>query len=171
MQSSPNTDFEYCPQCAGRLNRRGVKAGEPPRLVCVSCRFILYENPNVAAGTICRLEGGIVLLKRGIEPGYGKWVFPGGFIDRGESVEDGAVRETREEVNLEVRIESLLNVYSYPHHPIVVIVYTAEIMGGDLKAGDESLEVSLFSPRKIPWNNLAFPSTHEALSEYIKKYP
>lgn len=136
-------------------------------MICDACRFVLYENPKVAAGTLCEIDGGIVLLKRGIEPGYGKWVFPGGFVDRGEAVEAGAVRETKEEVNLDVRITDLLNVYSYPSHPVVVIVYTAEVIGGALKASDETLDVGQFSPDAIPWGALAFPSTREALTEYV----
>ena len=163
------SDFAYCPRCAGPLKRRIVKAGEPKRLQCGACGFIFYENPKVAAGTICRIDGRVVLLKRGIEPGYGKWVFPGGFIDRGEAVEAGAVRETKEEVNLDVRIERLLNVYSVADHPIVVIVYTAEVLGGELKACDEALDVGLFSPDEIPWDALAFPSTQSALGHYIER--
>ncbi len=163
------TDFSYCPRCAGPLLRRILKATEPRRLVCESCGFILYENPKVAAATISRIDGRLVLLKRGIEPGYGKWVFPGGFVDRGESVEAGAIRETKEEVNLDVRIEGLLNVYSYPEHPIVVIVYMAEVLGGNLKASDESIDVGLFAPDAIPWDGLAFRTTREAIGHYLER--
>jgi mutator protein MutT len=144
-----------------------VKSGEPERLVCESCRFVFYLDSKVAVGTIATLGGEIVLLRRGIEPAYGKWVFPGGFVDRGETVEAAAVRETREEVNLEVGIRKLLNVYSYPGRPIIVIVFLAEVLGGHLKAADESLEVGTFSPRDIPWEDLAFPSTRDALREFV----
>ena len=122
------------------------------------------------AGTIFMLDGGIVLLKRGVEPALGKWVFPGGYVDRGESVRDAAVRETKEESQLEVKLGSLLNVYTYPRSPNVVIVYTAEVVGGELAAADESLEARIFAPNELPWGDLAFESTNEALKDYLNLY-
>jgi len=116
------------------------------------------------------LNGGVVLLRRGVEPALGKWVFPGGYVDRGESVEQAALRETREESQLEVVIGSLLNVYSYPQSPNVIIVYAAQIIGGALAAADESLEAATFLPQTIPWQELAFDSTRDALKDYIKLY-
>jgi mutator protein MutT len=145
-----------------------VKGGEPERLVCGACRFVFYVDPKVAAGAICVVDGGIVLLRRGIDPGYGKWVFPGGYVDRGETVEEACVREAREEVNLEIRIERLLNVYSYAGRPVIVIVYVTRATGGQLRAGDEALEVGTFAPHEIPWDALAFPSTRDALRDYGK---
>jgi ADP-ribose pyrophosphatase YjhB (NUDIX family) len=135
--------------------------------VCDACAFIFYDDPKVAACTIPIVDGRIVLLKRGIEPSYGKWVFPGGFLDRGERVEEAARRETWEEVNLRVEITRLLNVYSYPGYAVVVVVYLADVVGGQLQAMDETLEVQTFSPAEIPWDELAFPSTRDALREYL----
>jgi mutator protein MutT len=135
--------------------------------VCEGCKFVFYLDSKVAVGTIATIDGKIVLLRRGIEPAYGKWVFPGGFVDRGETVEAAAVRETREEVNLDVKVQKLLNVYSYPGRPIIVIVYVARVLGGDLRAADESLEVETFAPGNIPWEDLAFPSTRDALREFL----
>jgi ADP-ribose pyrophosphatase YjhB (NUDIX family) len=110
-------------------------------------------------------------LQRGIEPGYGKWVFPGGYVDRGETVPEAAVREAREEANLEVCLTSLLGVYSYEHSPVIIIVYVAEVTGGELKAADEAIDARLFAPEEIPWAELAFPSTFEALSQYVRELP
>lgn len=160
--------YRFCPKCADRLERRVLKANEPTRLVCTGCGFVFYLDSKVAAGTIPLMDGRIVLLRRAIEPGYGKWVFPGGFVDRGETVEAAAVRETLEEVNLKVRPLRLLNVYSYPGRPVIVIVYTAEVLGGKLRAGDEALEVATFAPDAIPWDKLAFPSTRDALGDLLK---
>lgn len=160
-------DHEFCPRCGGRVARRMLKATEPARLVCGRCAFIVYDDPKVAACTIPILDDGIVLLKRGIEPGYGKWVFPGGFLDRGERVQDAAVRETREEVNLRVDVTRLLNVYSYPGYPVVVIVYLARVLDGALQARDETLEVATFARPDIPWGELAFPSTKDALMDFF----
>ena len=120
------------------------------------------------AGTIFMLDGGIALLKRGVEPALGKWVFPGGYVDRGESVREAAVRETKEESQLEVKLGPLLNVYTYPRSPNVIIVYTAEVISGKLAAADESLEARIFTPNEIPWDDLAFESTRDALKDYIK---
>jgi ADP-ribose pyrophosphatase YjhB (NUDIX family) len=160
-------EFRFCPRCGGTLSRQQLKPIEPARLVCGDCTFIFYDDPKVAACTIPILDGKIVLLKRGIEPSYGKWVFPGGFLDRGERVEEAAIRETREEVNLKVEVTQLLNVYSYPGYPVVVVVYMAEVVGGQLQAMDETLEVRTFSSDEVPWDELAFPSTRDALADYL----
>jgi len=135
--------------------------------VCEACAFVFYLDPKVAVGAICRSGGGIILLRRSIEPGYGKWVFPGGYVDRGETLEGAARREALEEVNAEIRIERLLNVYSYEGGPVIVIVYAAEMVGGALRGGDEALEVKVVPPDGIPWDDLAFRSTREALRDYM----
>jgi len=147
-----------------------LKPTEPERLVCTVCGFVFFLDPKVAAGPLFTIEGKIPLLQRSIEPSYGKWVFPGGFVDRGEAVQDAAVRETREEAHLEVRLVSLLNVYSYSGSPVVLVVYAAEVIGGKLEAGDECLDVRLFAPEDIPWQELAFPSTREAVREYVDRF-
>src|SRR6185503_2654090 len=102
-------EYSFCPKCGGSLESRLLKTSEPSRLVCKQCHFVFFLDPKVAACTIIRQPGGIVLLQRAIEPGYGKWVFPGGYVDRGETVADAAVREAKEEVNLEVQLVSLLS--------------------------------------------------------------
>jgi ADP-ribose pyrophosphatase YjhB (NUDIX family) len=162
-----SAEFRFCPKCGGALTRRRLKASEPARRVCGACTFIFYDDPKVAACTIPVLDNKIVLLKRGIEPSYGKWVFPGGFLDLGEQVEDAAIRETWEEVNLQVEVTRLLNVYSYPGYPVIVVVYLARVVGGQLQAMDETLEVQTFAPAEVPWDELAFPSTRDALTEYV----
>lgn len=161
-------NYTFCPKCGGALGQRSIKSSEPDRLVCLTCRFVFFLDPKVAVGTIISHDGAIVMVKRAIEPAYGKWVFPGGFVDRGERVEEAAIREAREESCLEVRISRLLNVYSYADHPVIIIVYVAEIIGGQAEAGDETLEVGLFKPTELPWNDLAFPSTSQALHEYLE---
>ena len=162
--------FRFCPRCAGALKPRVLKSNEPERLVCEKCSFIFYQDPKVVAGAICTVDGGVVLLRRGIEPAMGKWVFPGGYVDRGESTAEAAVRETREESGLEVVTRSLLGVYSYSGSPNVIIVYVAEVAGGALTAGDESTEAGTFPLSRIPWDDLAFPSTVEALKDFGRLY-
>lgn len=163
-------EYRFCPRCGGDLEKRLVKATEPKRLVCQACSFIFYQDPKVVAGTIFTLKRRIVLLRRGVEPAQGKWVFPGGYVDRGESVTDAAVRETKEESCLDVEIASLLNVYSYARSPNIIVVYAAQVIGGELRAADESVEAKTFEPSEIPWQDLAFESTKDALGDYIRLY-
>jgi ADP-ribose pyrophosphatase YjhB (NUDIX family) len=160
--------FRFCPLCGGQFESRLLKAGEPERLVCTRCGFVFYLDPKVAVGTIIRDDAGdLVLVRRAIEPGYGKWVFPGGFVDRGEEVQVAAIREAREETGLEIRLDRLINVYSYSGRVPVIIVYAATMTGGCLGCDEESLEARFFAPDAIPWDELAFRSTHEALREFL----
>ncbi len=165
-----HVEYCYCPRCGGDLEKRKLKAIEPARLVCQRCSFIFYLDPKVIAGTIFTIDGGIALLRRGVEPAINKWVFPGGYVDRGESVRDAAIRETQEEANVEVRLRGLLDVYSYPRSPNVIVVYAAEVIGGELKACDESVEARAFTPADIPWEELGFDSTKDALQDYMRLY-
>ncbi len=160
--------YRFCPVCSGTLERRLIKAGEPERLVCPDCDFVFYFDPKVAVGAIIDAgDSRLVLIQRSIEPGYGKWVFPGGYVDRGEVVEEAAVREAREECGLDIRVDGLVGVYSYAGRTPIIIVYAASILGGTLTAADECLDARLFVPSTIPWRDLAFPSTHEALEDYL----
>jgi len=170
MMHHEERPYSYCPLCGGDLDLRSLKPSEPDRLVCNRCGFVFYQDPKVAVGTIIRShDDHLVLVRRAIEPGYGKWVFPGGFVDRGEAVLAAAVREAREEAGLHIRIDHLLNVYSYPGLAPVIIVYVATMTGGTLVCDDEGLEVRLFAPDAIPWDELAFRSTHDALREFLRK--
>jgi 8-oxo-dGTP diphosphatase len=160
--------FRFCPVCGGALEARLLKAGEPERLVCTACGFVFYLDPKVAVGTIISdSDNRVVLVRRAIEPGYGKWVFPGGYVDRGEEVEVAAIREAREEAGLDVRIDRLINVYSYEGRTPVVIVYAATMTGGCLACDDEGLEAGWFTADEIPWTELAFTSTHQGLTEFF----
>ncbi len=161
--------FHYCPVCGGELNTVTLKKSEPARQVCSRCRFVFYLDPKVVACTLVDVQGKIVLLKRSIEPQRGHWVMPGGYVDRGEEVTAAAIRETREECGLDIRIQDLLGVYSYPGNTQVVVVYTAKSIAGQLLAGDETAEAGLFHPDEIPWDRLAFQSTTDALRDYFKR--
>lgn len=158
--------IRFCPLCGGALVRQRVLLDSKEQAVCSACGFVFYLNPKIAACTIPRVDGGAVLLRRAIGPSYGLWTFPGGFVDIGETLEDAAVRETLEEVNLQVKIDRLLNVYSYPESAVVVVVYLADVVGGELRAGIEALEVRTFRPHEIPWEALAFESTAQALRQW-----
>lgn len=161
--------WRFCPSCGGRLESRVLKPSEPERPVCTACGHVVYLDPKVAVGTIIRTDDErLVLVRRAIEPGYGLWVFPGGYVDRGEEVTAAAIREAREESGLHVRIDSLVNIYSYGGRSPIIIVYAATALGGELAADDECLEAGLFHSSEIPWDTLAFRSTSEALRDYFK---
>jgi ADP-ribose pyrophosphatase YjhB (NUDIX family) len=160
--------FRFCPVCGGGLELRLLKAGEPERLVCTACGFVFYLDPKLAVGAIIADDRNrVVLVRRAIEPGYGKWVFPGGYVDRGEEVEAAAIREAREEAGLDIRIDRLINIYSYAGRTPVIVVYAATMTGGCLGCDDEGLEARFFEVSEIPWDELAFRSTEEALREFF----
>ncbi len=160
--------FRFCPTCGGPLAPRSLKAGDPDRLVCGRCGFVFYLDPKVAVGTIIADGNGrVVLVKRAIEPGYGKWVFPGGYVDRGEPVEVAALREAREECGLIVRLDGLVDIYSYKGRTPVILVYAATYVSGELQVDDEGLEARWFVQGEMPWDELAFKSTYEGFRDYF----
>jgi len=161
-------DFRFCPVCGQALDKRLLKAGDPERLVCASCGYVHYLDPKVAVGTIIHNgDGRIVMVRRAIEPGFGLWVFPGGYVDRGETPQSAARREAREECGLDVRLDALVNVYAYTGRTPIIIVYAATTLGGTLCTDDECSEAALFGEADVPWNELAFPSTRDALRDYF----
>ena len=161
-------EYRFCPRCGNPLDSRVIKAGEPPRLVCRACAFVFFLDPKIATGVVFSYDGGILLAQRAIHPGYGKWVFPGGYVDRGETLEAAALREVREESGLVVRLTRLLGAYSFPDNPVIVLAYAGDVTGGALKIDEESLAVRSFPPAEIPWGQLAFPSTVQALRDYLR---
>jgi ADP-ribose pyrophosphatase YjhB (NUDIX family) len=158
----------YCPCCGGPLEERYIEAEQHTRKICSVCGFIFYLNPKVVAAAVPRQGDSIWLVRRSVEPAAGHWTFPGGYLDLGERVPDAAIRETYEETLLNVRLDGLLNIYSYDNARIVLIVYRATVIGGIAGVTAESQEVRAFRLDAIPWADLAFPSTREALADYLQ---
>ena len=162
-------EYRFCPRCGSRLEARLLKEGEPERLVCGSCSFVFYLGPKLVAGAIIELDGGIVLIKRAIEPGYGKWTFPGGFVERGEVAEAAAEREALEEAGVEIEVTGIVGLYSYEGQIPAIAVFAARVTGGEPAPLDETLDVRNFSPGALPWSEMAFPSTEQALKDYLRR--
>lgn len=160
----------FCSRCGGHLQVQWVEEEGRERPVCQACGFIVYMNPKVVVGAIPVQDGRVLLLRRRIEPARGKWSFPAGYVELGESLDEAAIRETQEEVALEIGELSLLNVYSYRESPVVTVVYVSPIVGGEPHAGTEAEEVAFFSPEEVPWDELAFRSTREALEEWARRF-
>ena len=144
-----------------------MKEGDPERLVCGNCGFVFYLGPKLVAGALFELDGGIVLVERDIEPGYGKWTFPGGFVERGEKAEAAAEREVLEETGLRVRVSGIVGLYSYAGQIPAIAVFRADVTGGEPLPLDETMDVKSFSRDVLPWADLAFTSTEQALRDYL----
>ena len=163
-------EYRFCARCAGRLRSRILKEGDPERLVCEACGFVFYLGPKLVAGAIVDLEGGIVLIQRAIEPGYGMWTFPGGFVERGEVAEAAAARETLEETGLEIETTGIVGLYTYEGQIPAIAVFSARVTGGEPVPLDETLDVRAFPRDGLPWSEMAFPSTEHALKDYLRGF-
>ena len=162
-------EYSFCPRCGGHLEGRTIKEGEPERLVCGRCDFVFYLGPKLVAGAIAELDGGIVLIQRSIEPGYGKWTFPGGFVERGEIAETAAARETLEETGLMIETTGVVGLYTYEDQIPAIAVFSARVTGGEPTPLDETLAVKSFPRDELPWSDMAFPSTEQALKDYLRR--
>jgi ADP-ribose pyrophosphatase YjhB (NUDIX family) len=159
----------YCQLCGRDLVERFIADEKRMRLQCEGCGFVHYLNPRVVAAIVVSHGGRVLLQQRAVEPRAGYWTFPGGFLEVGESAEEGAARETLEEVGLDVH-PSLLGVYSRPHVGIVLVAYAGEAATDAAIVGDaESLQVRWFEPAEIPWAELAFETTEAALRDWIAR--
>src|SRR5919199_1193634 len=149
-------EYRFCPRCAGHLEPRLLKEGEPERLVWAECGFVFYLGPKLVVGAI-------------IEPGYGKWTFPGGFVERGEVAEVAAGREALEEAGVEIEVTGIVGLYTYEEQIPAIAVFAARAIGGAPTPLDETLEVRRFPPDELPWSEMAFPSTEQALKDYLAR--
>jgi len=159
--------MNYCLLCGSPLVESAVPTENRPRLLCANCGYIHYINPKIVSGTLPVQANRVWLLPRGIEPRLGYWTYPAGFQEIDESSEQAAVRETLEELGCQVEVTGLFGVYSRPGAP-VNLVYLARLVEGSSPptTTDEALEVRALAPNEIPWDDLAFMSTHEVLHDW-----
>lgn len=140
-----------------------------PRAVCDHCDFIAYKNPKNLVGVVAESDDGkILLVRRNTEPRKGYWDLPRGYLENGESTEEGARREAREEAGADMKIDALLGVYEVPAAGIVSLIYRARLTSTELHPGHEASEAKLFALEEIPWKELAFPHIQPALAFHAK---
>ena len=162
--------LNYCTRCGAPLRLTQVEDEERERLLCTDCGYIAYVNPRLVVSTIPVTDAGeVVLLRRGLEPGRGNWAQPGGFLEIDETVHEGAVRETLEEIGLVVEPGEIIGLYSRPEAAVVVLVFEARIASGEARTSPEALEVRAFLPEAIPWQEIAFRTTTWALRDWLRR--
>jgi len=139
-----------------------------PRHICAVCGTVFYDNPKIVAGCIPVWEEQILLCKRAIEPRYGLWTLPAGFMENGETASEAAARETWEEAVTQVDISDLFVVFNLPQINQVYMMFLANLSTCDFSPGDESLECKLYYENEIPWPELAFPTITHTLKFYFR---
>ena len=155
-------EARFCPRCGAPAT-----VDYPRSISCATCGYGAYYNPKPVACAIPVDAGGrLLLLRRGFEPGKDLWTFPGGFVDLGESVEQAAKREVREELRIEIELGGLVGVYSRAIDRVMLVVYAATALG-DPQPTPEAPEIAAFAPADIPWDRLAFWSTERALKDFL----
>ncbi len=160
--------MKYCSNCGAELSYKIPAGDNRRRYVCGACKIIHYQNPKIVAGCIPEWEDKILLCRRAIEPRYGLWTVPAGFMENGETVVQAAARETREETHAEVEITSLYSVFSLPHISQVYMFFRGRLRTLNFGRSAESLEVRLFGEEDIPWDALAFRVVDETLQHYFR---
>ncbi|NIR48338.1 NUDIX hydrolase [candidate division KSB1 bacterium] len=159
--------MNYCNNCGSKIKFGEVPGESLPRYFCDQCHTIHYENPNMIVGCLPRWGDRVLLCKRAIEPRKDKWTLPAGFLENGENVEDGALRETLEEANADVDIVRLFSVYSLPHVGQVYLMFLADLRNLNFSTGLESSDVRLFTKNQIPWDQIAFTAIKFTLEKFF----
>lgn len=159
--------MKFCSGCGTTVAKKIPEGDNRHRWICESCNIVHYQNPKIVVGCVPEREGKILLCKRAIEPRYGFWTAPAGFMELGESIAEGAARETLEEACAEVEIGRLFASVDVVYAGQLHLFFTAKLLG-DFAAGDESLDVELFEIADIPWDELAFTSNRFALEKYVE---
>jgi len=161
--------MKFCSQCGSDVEHKIPEDDNRPRYVCVKCDIIHYQNPNIVAGTIPLNGEKVLLCRRAIEPRYGFWTLPAGFMENQETTTEAAIRETWEEAEAKVEINALYSVINVPQIDQVHMFFLANMLDDKFGAGPESLETQLFSEDEIPWDELAFPTVKKTLKLFFEE--
>jgi ADP-ribose pyrophosphatase YjhB (NUDIX family) len=160
----------FCSRCGGELTFGQIEGEERDRLACPSCGFVFYVNPRLVVTTLpITKRGEVMLIRRGIAPGYDMWAQPGGFLEIDETVREAAVRETLEETGLQIEPLEIIGLYSRVQAAVVVVAYEARIVGGEPRVTHESLETRPFEPEAIPWPQIAFETSVLAIRDWVAR--
>jgi len=161
---------KFCSNCGSSDISLSIPKGDNRmRYVCANCGTIHYQNPKMVVGCLPVWEGKILLCRRAIEPRKGYWNLPAGYLENGETVEDGALRETREEAGIHVELGRLHLLYNLPHINQVYLFFLAKMTSPHIDIGEETLEAQLFEPGDIPFAEMAFPSSTYAINKYLEQ--
>jgi ADP-ribose pyrophosphatase YjhB (NUDIX family) len=160
----------FCPACGKPVESRLLENDHRPRLVCPD-GHVTWRNPRVVVNAVPVRAGRVYLARRDIEPGRGRWGCPGGFLEVGESAQEGARREAEEETELRIEVGRLIGVYSRPSAAIVTVFFEADVVGGEPAPAAETSEVRDFGPDEIPWDELAFTTVESALRDWVASRP
>lgn len=160
--------MNFCSSCGSQVILMPITGDDRNRHYCHNCDTIHYQNPKLVVGCLAVWEEKVLLCKRSIEPRYGYWNLPSGYLELGETAEEGAVRETREEANADVELAGPHTIYSLPHISQVYMHFLAHLVNGEYSVGDETLEAGLFAEDEIPWQDIAFSSSEFALTKYFE---
>jgi ADP-ribose pyrophosphatase YjhB (NUDIX family) len=164
--------MKFCSTCgSARIEWKVPEGDNMPRYVCEDCQTIHYQNPKIVTGCLPEWEDKILLCKRAIEPRYGLWTLPAGFMENSETITQAAVRETWEEAQAKVENVKLYVIISLPYINQVYMMFKASMATPEFAAGVESLEVDLFTQQQIPWDQLAFPVIKKTLEYYYADRP
>ena len=168
MSTSPST-FKFCKNCGTAVELRLPDDGDSRvRAVCPSCETVHYENPLNVVGTLPIWGDKVLLCKRNIEPRLGKWTLPAGFLEMGETLQEGASRETVEEAGAEFELENLFSIMSVARVGQIHIFYKARLISDKFNPGYETMEAKLFEEAEIPWEEIAFKTVKETLKNYFE---
>ena len=159
--------MKFCSECGGTTETLIPEGDSRLRAVCSACKINHYINPKMVLGTIPAWGDQVLLCRRAIEPRYGLWTLPAGFMEVEESTANGAMRETMEEAGARIELGSLFSVFDIPHVNQVHLFYLAQLKDLEFAAGPESLEVKLFTEDEIPWNLIAFRTITATLKFYF----
>ena len=159
--------MKFCSNCASPVVERVPPGDSLPRFVCDRCGEIHYQNPKVVVGTVPEWEGRVLLCRRAIEPRYGYWTLPAGFMENGETVAEGAARETLEEAGAQIELAAAFSMISVPRVNQVHVFFRARVLDLEFRPGAETLEVALFEEADVPWKDLAFRTVSLTLERWF----